>query len=332
VFHDTQQVKAFLEENIPACRILVIGDIMLDRYYYASVQRISPEAPVPVALVDRQNAFLGGAANVAHNLARLGCQVGLLGITGADENRQTLLELLNTERISTNGLVTTDRPTTTKLRIIGGHQQMLRLDFEETAPVTEASLRQIKIAFQEQVDQAQVVIVSDYNKGVCTPNLCQYLIKQCSLKAIPVIIDPKGVNWRKYRGAFLITPNLKELNEVVGTHQPVGNYDLPVKTAAELMLKRYGLGNVVVTRSEKGFSLINPETCVHVPTQAREVFDVSGAGDTFIAVLGAALSAKLTVYDAAKLANLAAGVVVGHAGTYAIGRIELQEVCQTFWE
>jgi rfaE bifunctional protein kinase chain/domain len=332
VFHDARQVKAFLEETIPACRILVSGDIMLDRYYYASVQRISPEAPVPVARVERQNAVLGGAANVAHNLARLGCRVGLLGSVGADENRQALIELLNKEQIHAEGLVITDRPTTTKLRVIGGHQQMLRLDFEENAPVGEAGLRELKKAFQEQIDQAQVVIVSDYSKGVCIPDFCQYLIKQCGSKAIPVIVDPKGVNWRKYRGAFLATPNLKELNEVAGIRQSIGNEDLPIKNAAELVLKRYGLGNVVVTRSEKGFSLVNPGTCLHVPTQAREVFDVSGAGDTFIAVLGAALSAGLAVADAAKLANLAAGVVVGHAGTYAISRAELQAVCKTFWD
>jgi rfaE bifunctional protein kinase chain/domain len=325
VFADVGQVKNFLEGDAPSCQILVVGDIMLDRYYYASVQRISPEAPVPVAQVERENAVLGGAANVAHNLARLGYRVGLLGLTGDDVNRRVLLELLAAERIDAAGLLITDRPTTTKLRVIGGHQQMIRLDFEESAPAREADLYHLKQAFRKQLEQTQVLIISDYAKGVCTPEFCQYLIKLCGANAIPVIVDPKGANWRKYRGATVVTPNLKEINEVVAARRPIGNEDLPVKIAAELVLKRYNLGNVVVTRSEKGFSLINRETCLHVPTQACEVFDVSGAGDTFIAVLGAALCTGLEPPDAANLANLAAGVVVAHAGTYAISRAELRK-------
>lgn len=327
--YDKAAVTQFLAETVFNCRILVIGDIMLDRYLYASVQRISPEAPVPVAKVERQSETLGGAANVAHNLARLGCRVELLGMVGEDENRQTLIKLLETQKIGHRGIVVTTRPTTTKLRIIGGHQQMLRLDFEDAEPIAANSLRLLKTGFDEQLRQAQAVIISDYAKGICTNEFCQYIIKQCLQKAVPVIIDPKGVNWRKYRGANFITPNLKELNEVAALRKPVVNEDIPVKIAAELVLKRYDIDNVVVTRSEKGFSLINHETAVHVPTHAREVFDVSGAGDTFIAVLGAAVSAGLTATDAARLANLAAGVVVGHAGTYAISREELLNAYET---
>ncbi|HYH02563.1 MAG TPA: D-glycero-beta-D-manno-heptose-7-phosphate kinase [Bacillota bacterium] len=327
--NDRAAVAQFLVEKIFECRILVIGDIMLDRYFYASVQRISPEAPVPIAKVERQNETLGGAANVAHNLARLGCQVELLGMAGEDENRQTLIKLLEAQAIGHRGIVVTNRPTTTKLRVIGGHQQMLRLDFEDAGPVAANNLRKLKTVFDEQLGQVQAVIISDYAKGICTNEFCQYIIKQCLNKAISVIIDPKGVNWRKYRGANFITPNLKELNEVAALRKTVINEDLPVKTAAELVRKRYGLGNVVVTRSEKGFSLINHETAVHVPTHAREVFDVSGAGDTFIAVLGAAVGAGLEATDAARLANLAAGVVVGRAGTYAISREELLNAYET---
>lgn len=298
---------------------------MLDRYFFSTVQRISPEAPVPVAKVERQSETLGGAGNVAHNLARLGCQVSLIGITGQDENQRTLVKLLNYLNINSTGLIATDRPTTTKLRIIGGHQQMIRLDFEETEMFPLELNKTVKAAFTREVPGVNAVIISDYAKGLCTQEFCQYIIKQCANLNIPIIIDPKGINWRKYRGANFVTPNLKELNEVAALRKPVTNDDSSVKTAAELVRKRYDIANVVVTRSEKGFSLVGADTCVHVPTQAREVFDVSGAGDTFIAVLGAAISAKLSAIDAAYLANLAAGVVVGRAGTYAISREELLE-------
>jgi len=213
-------------------------------------------------------------------------------------------------------------PTTTKLRVIGGHQQMIRLDFEETSPIAQATEEKIKSYIASVVpDQVDCVIISDYAKGVCTPSLCQFIIGKCEEYNIPVIVDPKGIDWHKYTGASYITPNLKELNEAV--HVPIANDNEAVKWAAQRIRRKYHIKNMVVTRSEQGLSFIGARRCVHIPTHAQEVFDVSGAGDTVIAVLGAAISVGLDPSHPAYLANMAAGVVVGKLGTYAISREEL---------
>lgn len=323
-FNNWAEIQTFLTKKIQHCRVMVIGDIMLDRYFFGEVKRISPEAPVPVALVKEVKETLGGAANVSHNLARLGCKVYLAGLTGNDFLRTTMVNLLGAQGIGEDGLIMAqDRPTISKTRVIGGHQQILRLDFEDSTPLTRKIEQQLMAYINKMAAEVDSIIISDYAKGVCTPKLCQTVIREGLRRNIPVIVDPKGSDWRKYKGAFMITPNLKELGEAV--RKSVANEDLAIEKAAQLLRIRYQLTNLVVTRSERGMSLIDQNQSVHIPTTAQEVFDVSGAGDTVISVLGTALAGKVNLADAAQLANLAAGVVVGKLGTYAISRDELME-------
>ncbi len=324
MYKNHSRVIQFIRQDISRHAVLVVGDVMLDRYYFGEVKRISAEAPVPVTRVRREKETLGGAANVAHNLALLGCKTFIAGVTGDDENRIRLCNLLDAKGISHEGLLTRSGPTTTKVRIVGGHQQMLRLDFEEAAPL-KPDIEDKLIQYIRQIITANIgsVIISDYAKGVCTPNVCQFIIEQCACRNIPVIVDPKGNDWSKYRGVPYITPNLKELKDAV--HIGIANTDEDVRRAAQYIKRKYRIQNVVITRSEKGLSLVGARRCIHISTQAREVFDVSGAGDTVIAVFGAALAVGMESIDAAQLANLAAGVVVGKVGTYAISRAELIE-------
>lgn len=322
MFENTAFIAGFLANNIKKCRVLVVGDVMLDRYYYGEVKRISPEAPVPVTRVIHEKETLGGAANVVHNLALLGCQVSLAGVTGDDDNRRRLTKLLAGVGVDDGGLICGARPTTAKLRVIGGHQQMLRLDFEDTRPIAPTTAKLLRRYIQQTVEAGvDCIVISDYAKGLCTPSLCQYLIRTGNEAGVPVVVDPKGANWTKYSEAFLITPNLKELGEAI--HKPVANSDKAVKLAADKVRRRLRLNGLMVTRSEKGLSLIDERMEIHIPARAQEVFDVSGAGDTVIAVMSAALAGRMNLSDAAQLANLAAGVVVAKLGTYAISREEL---------
>lgn len=323
MFNDDKAIQGFLDEKVRKIKVLVIGDVMLDRYYFGEVKRISPEAPVPITRVTGEHATLGGAANVANNLASLGCGVLMAGLAGEDESRRRLSQLMATAGIDGEGLVADGRPTTTKLRILGGHQQMLRLDFEESHHLGGKAETALKSFISKTVKsgQVQAVIISDYAKGVCTPRLCQHTIKECTGQGLPLVVDPKGTNWKKYAGAPYITPNLKELGEAAKTE--ASNDDRNVKSLADKARKRYNIANVIVTRSEKGLSVISDAEAVHISTYAQEVFDVSGAGDTVAAVLGAALAAGIVLEDAAHLANMAAGVVVAKLGTYAIKRSEL---------
>ena len=251
---------------------------------------------------------MGGAANVAHNLALLGCETSIAGFVGEDYHCQSLLDKFTARGIDYHGLITTDRPTTTKLRVIGGHQQMMRLDFEESAPITgpyaDRFLHYINQKLNESLD---CVIISDYGKGSCTEQNCQKIIQACHAHGVPVVVDPKGTNWAKYAHADYITPNLKEINAV-------------------LLEPKFKLRNIIVTRSEEGLSLVREDEVVHIPTKAQEVFDVSGAGDTVIAVFAMALAGGLSPRDGAYMANLAASVVVAKLGTYAVSREELMKV------
>ena len=309
-------------EKVAASRVLVIGDIMLDRYYFAEVNRISPEGPVPVAKVKETKNTLGGAANVAHNLARLGCQVWMAGISGDDENRQILDRKFNALGIGHAGLLKIQRPTTTKVRVVGGHQQMLRLDFEDAGRISRAVENRLLAYLARQLEnRLDAVILSDYAKGVCSPALCRNVIQTCRQRQVPLVVDPKGSQWQKYKGAFLVTPNVKELGEA--SRVKVRNDDKLIVAVGAKIRQRYGFESLMITRSEQGLTLMGADEPVHIPTYAREVFDVSGAGDTVAAVMGAALAAGLKAAAAAHLANLAAGVVVGKLGTYAISAAEL---------
>ena len=297
---------------------------MLDRYYFAEVNRISPEGPVPVARVRETKNTLGGAANVAHNLARLGCQVLIAGVSGEDENRQILDRKFNALGIGHAGLLKIPRPTTTKVRVIGGHQQMLRLDFEESGKIARSVENRLLAYLLRQLEgKVDAVILSDYAKGVCSPALCRNVIQACRQRRVPLVVDPKGAQWQKYKGAFLVTPNVKELGEA--SRVKVRNDDKLIVAVGAKIRQRFGFESLMVTRSEQGLTLMGAGEPVHIPTYAREVFDVSGAGDTVAAVMGAALAAGLKMATAAHLANLAAGVVVGKLGTYAISAAELDE-------
>lgn len=317
------KITSFLTDKIQQLRIAVIGDVMLDRYFHGEVKRISPEAPVPVTKINRINSVLGGATNVAANLAHLGCKVFMGGITGEDENRQLLEKLMEEAGIDYSGLVSSPlRKTITKLRVLGGQQQMLRLDFEEVGDLFPQE-REALTAWLDRLLETGLdgVIVSDYAKGVCASGFVQDVIAKAHAKAVPVLIDPKGADWSKYAGCDFITPNLKEMCEAAGCAKD--NEDAAVMDMAQSARTLFNIKNVVVTRSEKGMTLVNDKEVLHSPATAIEVFDVSGAGDTVAATLLAGVAGKLSLQEAVYMANRAAGIVVAKVGTYPVHRDEL---------
>ena len=294
-------------ERVAAARLLVVGDVMLDRYWFGDVERISPEAPVPVVKIARTEERPGGAANVARNAAALGALTTLLSVTGDDEAGTALAKLLETERVSATFLRDASLKTTVKLRVIGRQQQLLRIDFE-TAPSKELLAANLA-DYERLLASADVVVMSDYGKG----GLAHIATMIGAARALgrPVLIDPKGEDWGKYRGATLITPNRGELRQVVGRWRD--ETDLAQKVHA--LRKDLGIDALLVTRSEEGMSLFSEAGALTIPAQAREVYDVSGAGDTVIAALGALIAAGAPLPDAMRIANEAAGVVVGKLGT-----------------
>ena len=321
---DKQIMYDFIAGQAAQCHVLVVGDVMLDEYYYGEVTRISPEAPVPVTHVTSQKETLGGAANVAHNLARLGCKSGLAGYVGEDYHCQSLTDKLTARGIDFRGLITTDRPTTTKLRVIGGHQQMLRLDFEEAEEMTGVYAERLHNFVTNRLNEnVDAVIISDYGKGACTEETCQQIIKAANAHGIPVMVDPKGTAWGKYRGADYITPNFKELSAVLP--EKIKNQDEAIEKAAHYVMGKFGIKQVLATRSEFGMSLVMKDSAYHIPTKAQEVFDVSGAGDTVIGVFALGLAGGLKPEVSAYMSNMAASVVVAKLGTYAVSKEELLE-------
>ncbi len=318
-----ETLKNFVAAGAENCRVLVIGDAMLDKYYFGEVTRISPEAPVPINRVTKIKETLGGAANVAHNLALLGCKTSLVAQIGLENHGETLAEKLISRGIDISGVIRTDKPTTTKIRVIGGNQQMLRLDFEDTA---EIGAEKILPKVFERLENVDAVIISDYGKGVCTEKICAEIIRECRQKNKIVVVDPKGDDWQKYSGASFITPNLKELNAVLP--KKIQNVDEQIEIAARKIIAEFNLSGLVVTRSAKGLTLIDGEKISHIKARAQEVFDVSGAGDTVIAVFALGLAGKLEPELAAYLANAAAGVVVAKVGTYAVSRAELLQILE----
>lgn len=321
---DKKMLRNFVEMKTQSLKIMVVGDVMLDKYYYGSVTRISPEAPVPINRITVQKETLGGAANVAHNLALLGAVTSIGGYVGDDYHGQTLFDKFTARGIDFRGLVHNGAPTTTKLRIIGGHQQMLRLDFEEASPVTGQYAARLMSYIDQRIEEGlNAIILSDYNKGALTAELLKATITAAHNAGIPVIIDPKGIDWTKYSGADYLTPNLREIQRILPFE--IQNNDEDVVKAGHYAMEKFGLKNMIITRSEAGLSLITGDNAVHIPTIAREVFDVSGAGDTVIAVTALALAGGLTPEEGAYLANIAAGVVVGKLGTYAVSRQELSQ-------
>ncbi len=323
-----QEGTIFLREQVGKVRAAVIGDVMLDRYVSGSVNRISPEAPVPVALVQSERSVLGGAANTAANLAALGCQVSMAGLAGEDESGHILQSLFTEAGIDGSGvLVRGGYSTITKMRILGARQQMLRLDFEQIVPLDEEGLASVLRWLDERQAQGlDCIVLSDYGKGFITPQLAEAVIRRGHGWKIPVLVDPKGSDWRKYTGAYGITPNLKELSDCCGAAIP--NEDEAIERAGVMVRERYHLKYLFVTRSEKGITSIGAKEIIHCPAMARDVFDVSGAGDTVMAVLAAALAAGKDSETALKLANTAAGIAVSRVGTYPVKRAEVLDA----WE
>ncbi len=316
-----ERLKKFVAENLSRARVLVIGDVMLDKYYFGEVNRISPEAPVPINHVLQVKETLGGAANVAHNLALTCGKIFVVGQTGKGNHGKTLLKKMTSRGIDVSGMVETSQRTTTKIRVISGHQQMLRLDFEDAEDISGESAEKIIANFSERLADSDAVIISDYGKGVCTEEICDEVINLSRKAGKVVAVDPKGDDWKKYSGAGFITPNLKEFNAVLP--KKIKNDDSEIETAAKKIIEKFNLGGLIVTRSAAGMTLIDGEKIAHIKARAQEVFDVSGAGDTVIAVFTAALAGGLPSQDAAYLANVAAGVVVAKVGTYAVSREEL---------
>lgn len=318
------RLKEFVTSGMSKVHLLVVGDVMLDKYYYGEVTRISPEAPVPITRVVETKDTMGGAANVAHNLALLGCKTSIAGFVGDDYHCQTLVDKFISRGIDYKGIIYREEPTTTKLRVIGGHQQMLRLDFEDTEPVKPLYANRLLNYVEQALEEFDAVIISDYGKGACTPEVCTSIIEMCNNANIPVLVDPKGREWQKYTNADFITPNVKEINEIL--EKPIKNRDEAVQQAATYIMSRFKIKNVLATRSECGMSMVSPTEAVHIPTKSQEVFDVSGAGDTVIAVFALGIAGGLIPREAAYLANLAASVVVAKLGTYAVSKDELENV------
>ncbi len=320
---NSQSVIELLTEKITHLRIAVIGDVMLDRYAYGEVRRISPEAPVPVTRVKRLTSVLGGAGNVAANLAGLGVQVYVAGMTGEDDHRRVLEKKLRELGVDYSGLIASPkRSTITKMRIIGARQQMLRLDFEEPGDLLpdeeQALLQWLRKHLDEGLDG---IVLSDYAKGTCSDRFCQMVITQARAAHVPVLVDPKGSDWAKYRGCDLITPNVKEMCEAAGKVVP--NVTPALVELAQQARETFDIRYVVVTRSEKGVTLVGKDDVITKAATAQEVFDVSGAGDTVASVLLAAISGKLSLADALELSNKAEGIVVSKVGTYPVHKEEL---------
>lgn len=302
-------------EALAACRVLVVGDVMLDRYWYGAVDRISPEAPVPVVRVEREEERLGGAANVALNVKVLGAQVTLLTVVGQDEPARKLRALLHARGVETALRDDPQLHTIVKLRVIGRAQQLIRVDFENE-PDHEV-LGQMLDAFAEQLPRHDLVLFSDYGKGGLTH--IPRMIELARAAGKPVLIDPKGRDYRRYAGASVITPNRAELAQVTGAW---GDEAELARKVAQLRAE-IGVGAVLLTRSEEGMSLFEDAGVSHEPARAREVFDVTGAGDTVIATLAVLMAAGLPLSQAMRLANKAGGIVVGKFGTATVSYEEL---------
>lgn len=302
--------------------VLVVGDIMLDRFVYGRVERISPESPIPVLSVERENTMLGGAGNTLSNIIHLKCKGKILSVIGDDDQGRQIREKCLALGIDESGLISLkDHASIVKTRFLAGHQQLLRADYERIDKIDPAPLLENLDAALEGVG---AVIISDYGKGLLTQDLIKAVIKQAKEKGIPVLVDPKGMDYSIYNGADIVTPNKKELSEAT-KGAPVGTDEEVIETARTLIAQS-GIKNVVATRSKDGMSVISQKDHLHIRSAANiEVFDVSGAGDTVIATIAAALAAGADLPQAASLANIAGSIVVTKVGTAPIRANELEE-------
>jgi D-beta-D-heptose 7-phosphate kinase/D-beta-D-heptose 1-phosphate adenosyltransferase len=304
-------------ENFRNINVLVIGDVMLDRYWWGSVERISPEAPVPIINLNKTTLAAGGAANVAANVAGLGANPFLVGLIGSDTEAKLFRKVLKTKNISTEYLFEdTKRPTTVKTRVLGHNQQIVRIDQEEKKNISELQEEQIWQLILPIIDKVEVIIVSDYGKGLITENLATRLITTGINSSKIVLVDPKGTDYKKYKGASILTPNRMEIKQACNL---INLDQSTIEKAGIEMIAELSLKNLLVTQGEDGMTLFQQkQSPQHLPALARNVYDVTGAGDTVIATIGVALGGGLDTLSAAKIANIAAGLIVEKVGTSVI--------------
>ncbi|MBI1287874.1 MAG: D-glycero-beta-D-manno-heptose-7-phosphate kinase [Flavobacteriales bacterium] len=302
-------------------RILVIGDIMLDQYVAGNVTRISPEAPVPVVKVNREWSTLGGAGNVAANVASLGGKATLLGLVGNDAASATILDSCTNVGI-TSALIQGSQPTIVKTRVVSG-QQIVRFDREEELVWNDAQLAEFSTKLEAIIPDSDVILLSDYAKGTLSDQVLKLIFELASANGKRVLIDPKRADWSAYSGAFLITPNLAEL-AMTGAGKSIKNDDNLVVSACQKLRNQFAIENIVATRSSYGMTVVSDRKVLNIPTRALEVFDVSGAGDTVLAAFGMSLAEGKTVTESAFVANAAAGIVVSKRGTAVVHHSELE--------
>ncbi len=305
-------------------RVLLIGDLMIDRYLWGRCERISPEAPVPVVDIEKETKNLGGAGNVINNLLALDTQVTVVSVVGDDDAGRELSGMLESLGATTSGLVVqAGRKTSRKTRIIATHQQMIRYDSETKSAVDNDTESKLLATVEKEINSCDIILLSDYNKGVLTPSICAGIIKLATERGKKVLADPKGLDYSKYTGAFLITPNRKEAGEAVG--RTLESLD-DVRRAGLELRDNFKFNYAVITLSEEGMAVVGDEMH-HIPTRAREVFDVTGAGDTVLASIGYALVNGRDIDQAARFANEAAAVVVAKVGaaTATLAEIEAYE-------
>ncbi len=304
------------------CYILVIGDLMIDEYIWGKTQRISPEAPVPVVTVKDETVSLGGAGNVAHNIASLGAKVSLAGMVGDDRHGQTVLSLCRQRKIETAGIISSShRPTTRKTRVIAADQHVLRVDHETSLPIDAKLCRQMISILENSIPAVDIVLISDYAKGLLTPELLTAVMAMSHDHNKKVIVDPKGHHFEKYHGASVLTPNKQEASVAAGI---ASNSEAALKQSAAKLFDITDADKILITCGKDGMRLMDRYgQCTAITARARQVFDVSGAGDTVLAVLGLAMASGASSVEAAEAANTAAGIVVGKVGTASVSVDEL---------
>lgn len=310
-------------DDAASVEVLVIGDVMLDRFVYGSARRISPEAPIPILSVTHQSQMLGGAGNVVRNISSLGGKARLISVVGEDAEGREIEHIFGSQGAMTPHLVkSVGRPTTVKTRFIADGQQLLRSDHEATHQLQPKTAGSLLKTFQEVVKSADIIVLSDYAKGVLSDTVLKQVIATAREKNIPIIADPKSADFSRYAGVTLLTPNRKEM--IAASGLPCGtNYE--VEQAARSILAKAGVSAILVTRSEAGMSLITKDAAHHIAAEAQEVFDVSGAGDSVVAALSLAIASGAGLADAARIANLAGGIAVSKSGTAAVTKAEIRQ-------
>jgi D-beta-D-heptose 7-phosphate kinase/D-beta-D-heptose 1-phosphate adenosyltransferase len=325
---DKSKLKNLIS-SLKNARVLVIGDLILDRYLYGRVERLSPEAPVPVLDYQKEEFILGGATNVAHNISTLGGNVSVCGLTGDDEHALIFHDLLKKVSIDTSGLISdASRPTTVKTRVIGDRQQLVRIDREKRHDVSGEALDCLKSFLSENFANFNAIVISDYGKGVVTTELLAFIRELATEHKIPVVVDPKDTHFSNYKGFTVITPNLTEAS--LGAGFKIKDEETLLE-AGKTLLALLDCASILITRGSEGMSLFRTgEKLLNIPTRARGVFDVSGAGDTVVATIALSLASGLAVDEAAHLANWAAGVVVAKHGTATVNIDELKAYIDRF--